>query len=511
MEILNRDLPDVTKARLQAALSNPPAGTFVISESRQKWAWTGLAISVLGIWSLIQAADQYKWHSSEEIPLLAFSIVTIAIASYSLNYLVSWSKSEFKPSALVNPLYFIRFRSNTVEVIPFTGKKIWTFRHLKDANGRYGGTKFYFQPEFGPRRILKVVSARAAGDLIAAMEYFAEYVTQLVEIQDRNTLYFYDLLFEWRLLDEKFPRGPHNEPTGFAFLRRKFTPFLIATLIAIMTFVFGLTPYNDFRDDELRWVNAKSVMNVSGYRVYIASRPDGRHVAEAHSGIDALYEQAATRYRDSADDPTSQGVDIVVKMLEYAKRTEKYQVFVSFEADNQIPNDIESRIQSVTGLRRIVPILPSFTREMDRGRETRILQKISESFGERIPGDILQFSMGEGRSDQLRFVVRYLIRATGEIYYPVSQEKLNISTRDWYTGIGFDWGFLVAVPDANSSHYQFAVKSQPAQLFHVAYSRNSSEQNSLEPTIVYSAMADSAFENFGSNLLVELAVKPNSH
>jgi hypothetical protein len=134
---------------------------------------------------------------------------------------------------------------------------------------------------------------------------------------------------------------------------------------------------------------------------------------------------------------------------------------------------------------------------------------MSESFGRRIPGDMLHFSLGEGRSDQLRFVVRYQIRATGEVYYPVSQGKLNISTRDWYTGIGFDWGFLVAVPDAASSHYQFSVKSQPAQLFHVAYSRNSFEQNSLEPTIVYSAMADSAFEDFGAKLLIELAVKQN--
>ena len=246
----------------------------------------------------------------------------------------------------------------------------------------------------------------------------------------------------------------------------------------------------------------------SGYRLYVASRPDGRHLTDAHAAVAALYERAADKYRRSAsDNMTSQGVEVVIKMLEYAKSTGQYKVFVSFAGDDQIPTDVEARLRKATGISKFIPILPSFTPAMNQARETRILQKISDSFGKVIPGDILQFSIGQGSSREIRFRVQYVIKATGELYYPVSQEKLSGASRDWYTGIGFDWGFLVAVPNDESSRFQFSLKSEPAQLFNVAYTKSAGQSDELVPTEVYGAMADSAFDDFGSKLLTQLAVK----
>jgi hypothetical protein len=144
---------------------------------------------------------------------------------------------------------------------------------------------------------------------------------------------------------------------------------------------------------------------------------------------------------------------------------------------------------------------------MNQTREARILQKISESFGKVIPGDILQFSVGQGSPDETKFVVRYKIRATGDMYYPVVQEKRPAEIRDWYTGIGFDWGFSVAVPDELSSRFQFSLKSEPAELFNVAYAKSASDSSELVPTAVYGAMADSAFDDFGAQLLNQLSVQ----
>ena len=269
----------------------------------------------------------------------------------------------------------------------------------------------------------------------------------------------------------------------------------------------AIVPYNDYRDDELRWETAKSTANVSAYRLYVASRPDGRHLTDAHEAIETLYESAVSKYRNVSNDATSQGVEVVIKMLEYAKTTGHYKVFVNFAGDDQIPNDVESRLRRATGVSKFVPILPSFTPAMNQARETRILQKITESFGKVIPGDILQFSVGQGAPQEIRFTVQYVIKTTGEMYYPVSQERLSAESRDWYTGIGFDWDFFVAVPDEESSRFQFSLKSEPAQLFNVAYTKSAGQSDEMVPTAVYGAMADSAFDDFGSKLLTQLAVK----
>jgi hypothetical protein len=507
LDIRVSDLQEISKTRLRAALKKPPEGTFVISESKLKWAVTGLVVSGLGLWWLVAAADNYKWQSDDRTGYLILSICCFVIGGYSLAYLFSWSRSEFKPQVLVNPLYFLRFRCNYIEAIPFTGDKIWTVEHLKDTKGAYTGSKFYFRPATGPQKILKTTSVRIANDLIEALNRFPQYVSGLVQSQNRNTLYFYDLLYEWRVQNEQRPQVQQNKPIGLAFVFSKLSPTLIAGLLAVATFWLAILPYNDYRDDELRWETAKSSATASGYRLYVASRPDGHHLTDAHEAIATLYEHAAEKYRNASTDETSQGVEVVIKMLEYAKSTGHYQVFVFFECDNQIPTDVEARLREIRGVSKFVPILPSFTPAMNQAREARILQQISNSFGKVIPGDILQFSIGQGSPKEIRFTVHYVIKATGEVYYPVSQEKLSAASRDWYTGIGFNWGFLVAVPDEESSHFQFFLKSEPAELFNVAYTKNAAQSDGLVPTTVYGAMADSAFDNFGSNLLAQLAVK----
>jgi hypothetical protein len=507
MEIRVSHLPEQSKTRLLTALKKPPDGTFVVSESKLKWAWIGLLACGLGIWAVMSAADGYKWPPDDRWGYLIPFIVAIVIGFSSLTYLFSWYRSDFKVQFLVNPLYFLRFRFNYIDAIPFTGEKVWRIEHLRDTKGAYTGTKYYFRAENGQEIRVKTTSIRTANDLIEALNQFPEYVSSLVQRQDRQTLYFYDLLYEWRAQNQQYPQNQRSTPRGIAFVIQKLVPSLLAALIGTAVFFLAVLAYNDYRDDEIRWGTAKSSQTASGYRLYAASRPDGRHLYEAHEEIGRLYERAAARYRTSSGDSSASGVEVVIKMLEYAKSTGNYKVFVFFVCDDQIPTDVEARLRRATGLSKIVPILPSFTPSMNQAREARILQKIAESFGKVIPGDILQFSVGRGAPQEIKFTVQYAIRATGEVYYPVSQEKLEAAGRDWYTGIGFDWGFFVAVPDGESSRFQFSLQSEPAQLFHVGYSKSASESSDLVPTAVYSAMADSAFDDFGGKLLTQLAVK----
>ena len=507
MEIRVSDLPELSRKRLLAALKNPPTATFVVSESRLKWAGAGLVTCALGIWAVAAAADNYKWTSDDLRGYLILFIVAFVIGWISMKYLFAWYRSDFKAQFLVNPLYFLRFRFNHIDAIPFTGQKVWRIEHLRDSKGAYTGTKFYFRTELGQEIRVKTTSIRTANDLIDALNQFPEYISSLVQTQDRQTLYFYDLLYEWRVQNEPRPKNQRTKPTGAAFVFQKLGPSLLAVLVAAGIFFFAALPYNDYRDDEMRWQTAKSSRTASGYRLYSASRPDGRHLYEAHEEIGKLYERAAATYRTASADSSSAGVEVVIKMLEYAKSTGNYKVFVNFQGDNQIPADIEEQLQRSTGMPRLVSILPSFTPSMNQARETRILQKISESFGKVIPGDILQFSIGQGSPQDMNFTVAYVIEASGDLYYPVSQEHFPERNRDWYTGIGFDWDFRVNVPDEEGSNFQFSLKSEPAQLFNVGYTRSAGESGGLVPTAVYGAMADSAFENFGSKLLTQLAVK----
>jgi hypothetical protein len=280
---------------------------------------------------------------------------------------------------------------------------------------------------------------------------------------------------------------------------------LTAGLLGALTFFAGFAQYNDYRDDELRWNNAKSSPKATSYRLYLASRPDGRHQSEAHIAISTLYDQAAESYKNSPGSATAEGIEAVLKVLEYAKRTEQYKVFVAFSGDNEIPPDIEGRVRAVTGLPQVIPIMPSFTPAMNQARETRILERISGSFGKVIPGDILQFAVGKPSSRDVSFIVSYIIRSSGEMYYPEKQEHLSVAQRDWYTGISFDWNLYVSVPGSQSSTFHLGLKSEPAEVFQVAYTRVAGGGAELPPTEVYSSMADSAFDNFGAKLVSQLA------
>ena len=61
---------------------------------------------------------------------------------------------------------------------------------------------------------------------------------------------------------------------------------------------------------------------------------------------------------------------------------------------------------------------------MNQARQERILQRISSSFGNVIPGDILQFVHGEAGPRDPVFNITYVITASGDLYYPEKQRLL---------------------------------------------------------------------------------------
>jgi hypothetical protein len=389
-----------------------------------------------------------------------------------------------------------------MEAILLASTDNWNVKHGSNSKGIYTGTRFDFQSD-GHHQVLKISSLGVANDLVAALKRFPAHIADLVQKQDVETLHAIDLLFEWRVRERQFPRGDDSRPGRFGAIVKRGALVLLPIIMAVVVFSTVIVPYNDYRDDEHRWSDAKAASSATAYRLYVALRPDGRHLSEAQGAIAGLYEKAARDYVNSARTETSQGTEAVIKMLEYAKTSGHYKVFVEFKGYNEIPPNIEDRLRAVHDFPQIISLGISFSPSTNETREARILEKISDSFGKVIPGDILQFGQGKGTLQDVGFVVSYTIHASGDLYYPTDEEHLPEKQRNWYTGISFDWGFHIDVPGSESSKFQLSLRSEPAQLFQVT----SSGGFELAPTAVYSAMADSAFDDFGSNLVSQLSFK----
>ena len=69
------------------------------------------------------------------------------------------------------------------------------------------------------------------------------------------------------------------------------------------------------------------------------------------------------------------------------------------------------------------------------------------------------------------------------------------------------WNFDISVPDANASKFKFSLTSNPAEQFNVSYEQAGGSDAGFSPVQAYGAMADSAFDDFGSKLLAELSVR----
>lgn len=498
------ELPEICTSRIRAALKNPPGETFLINESKLGWALIWLGAAVMAMLIVATQANGYKWQSQEIVTQLFLTVVAFVVGWASLWYVIRWLRSAFKPCVLVNPLYFLRLRFGKIQAISLP-TAIWNVTHLKDSHGAYAGTRFQFRGD-GKICSLKIKSIRAANELVGSLNELHARVADLLQRQDFRTLYGFDFLYEWRQREETFPGARNKKPGRSAYVLAKLGSVVAAGTIATLVFTFAVLPYNDRRDDDIRWQSAVNAGTATAYRLYLASRKYGRHSADAFISVESLYDRAADNYRSEAGAVSSPGIEAVIDALNYAKRTGDYRVVVQFSGDNEIPEDIDARMRAAYRLVRVVPILPSFTAPMNQQREARILERVSASFGRIIPGDILRFQMGQPTPQEISFDVKYTITASGDPYYPVDEEKLMVSDRDWYTGISFYWKFSIAIPDSASA-FHFSLHSQPAQLFTVGYQRAVGNNEAPSSTEVYNAMADSAFDDFGSKLLSELSVR----
>lgn len=511
MEIQVGDLPEQTRSRLLAAIENLPQPAILISESRHRQAGAGIVAAALGLSLAFTEANGYRWQFDEKAVFFPLVVSSVLIGWLSAVYLIRWFRHEFGAYVLINPLYFLRFRFDRIDAIPLRAPNEdcnWSASQYSHSGSGYTDTTLRFGSRAGPQQLLKVKNLQQANDLLAVLKGFHSYVSELTLRHDNNTLRTLDFLYEWRVREQQFPRAPVPKLSGLRHVAKRLRPVLLPAALGAAIFFIAVDPYNNYADDELRWQAAEQTSTAAAYRVYEAARPDGRHIFQAQQSIAGLYDQAAAKYRASAGQDTSQGINAVIQMLTYARSTDRYKVYVQFLGDNRIPSNIDDRIRSVSGFSRVIPVLPSFADVANRGREAAIMGRISTSFGKVIPGDILQFVAGEPSAQDVGIRVGYLIDASGDdLFYPKDQARLPQVQRDWYTGVSFAWDVKISIPSSQESAFRMSLHSAPADSFTVAYTRSSGEDQGFTPTEGYDAMAESAFDNFGSKFLSALSVE----
>ena len=50
----------------------------------------------------------------------------------------------------------------------------------------------------------------------------------------------------------------------------------------------------------------------------------------------------------------------------------------------------------------------------------------------------------------MQFAVNYLVKPTGSVYFPVSEEHLPDAKRHFYVGISYNWHFDIRIPDRDA-------------------------------------------------------------
>jgi hypothetical protein len=144
----------------------------------------------------------------------------------------------------------------------------------------------------------------------------------------------------------------------------------------------------------------------------------------------------------------------------------------------------------------VLPIGDSFSEQNMQLRESKILDAVRAGFKDVIPQDVLEFSEAQANPRNPAFLVSYSVRAGNSLYYEDTLHGSSFgagATGPFYPGISIDWAFEIRIPETPSS-YRFTLKSAPASHFTAA---NRS---------VYDSMAQSAFDDFRSELARRLGI-----
>ncbi len=480
-------------------------GSVVFPEAGSHAPIVACATSAIWLIVLFSLSYSFRWSSAK---IVIFAIVT-AVAGYfivqALTVLFRLKRRESRNCLVVTPGHVFEFRDGELEYRTLDTLVTIQENHQYE-NGQYKRTRITLAFDDGSPRAVYVNDINVAED---AIENISLYKKRYLEMAARGNPPEFEL-------DQMISGyNGHDAVSGRPVekLRKLGIPVLGGVVVAVASMTVAVVA-NEYFDDVKSWNAAQTSDGASNYRNYLRTHPSGRWSRNAGSRLQALYDNAESRYKASLNDGHDQAaVTAVSSLLRYARETGNYQVQVIFDRRAEISENMIEEIKEDFGVKRVLPLGDSFSNEKMLARESALVGVLSQAVREVFPEDILEITQGS-LADCSEALIVYETTFRDSIYYSTEEKDLPEKDRTYKPGILINWTFRIAIPK-QSGMYEFTLESVPAStIYHdtpplpdgvapVGGTMSDVEKNSL-----YDAMVASAFEDFRRNLVFKLGIGP---
>lgn len=555
--------------------------------------FAGLALLVMVPWTMHE-------RMSPAVPAFA-GLFLGAIIWGSISRIRRYGRAPLKPMVFVNPLYLARAN---LDYLTYHG--LWSeLRDLKivhhHTNGAYTHTMFHFYFKQGGAESLSISPKRVAEQLADLIESYRQRMIQAIDSQNAEAIIGHDVFIELRDQEEQAGKGRDQDKKREVMLRRLLLWGAGGGLGAVAGLILGGFGYVNQQARFLEYCHtpdscdayfelysfrvyskrAREQIVTSYKRLWETSKTSVRRLRQMQKldgvphvtpeqekevlalyrdgsarELRALYQQAIDKYKTVSTAANPQARDGLIKMLELARDKGYFRVKVSYASTTDRLVSPASKMRIPAG-GYLVPMLPSFTPDLNKSREGLITDRIQKAFIAIVPQDILQFpdttgaygsgsgsgygrygsgSYGSGSySDydlprrlreavatpvatrasasasatgataaaaaeptEIEFKVGYVVFPSGQIY--VSKR----SPGKLYTGIGFDWA--VGIDVKGEKLYAMRQQSFPPARFTVTSYGSKYAPPMLGDSTVYATMATTAFDDFSKNIVQHFGI-----
>lgn len=273
-------------------------------------------------------------------------------------------------------------------------------------------------------------------------------------------------------------------------------------------------PFGWHRDEALVLVDDRAydeADTATKLRDYQKRYPQGRHVEEAREKVRQMYRDAEARYLDQtaaaagADPKAIEGMKALLAFLRESDQPRVGILFLPAEGIDGAAAEAEARERA--GVDAVVPVGPSFTAEMNRAREGRMIDSIQTSFRLLFAQELFDLRPGSLEAPEPRFLIRYEVVGSGETYVHVDAMGNALPDSPVYVGIKILFDFSLQAP--GSAHppdpdpargFRFSMGVEPPAQF--------GSGSGVRGEAVYELMVDAAFFSFARALAEAYGLKP---
>ncbi len=420
------------------------------------------------------------------------------------------------------------------------------------VNGRYVGTDLNFYIEGHGRETFTIFGKENAERVYAELRYGQEQLSQAFAEQNGQVLAAYDPFVEARQRpewnDPAFAAHRAQQPelshAADTTLSRPMSGLLARAALASLPFMLFAPPYwfvRNFVSDEAAFAKARQRDDVYDYEGYV--RHHGRHedevrnrwlpeaafaearregtvtalreftreypqsprVADARTAIHERFVRVRQDFMSQAATTDPAMPVFMGELLDWLEAHDSPTVQVRFFAPSAdslalIDRNLEllARTENVTG--GIAPVSPHFTPERSEARERNITRVLENGFQPVFPREVMELEH-LGRIDaaaqnapltQPVMDVSYLIRPSGSVYTSDTSQR-------GFVGIHVDFHIQMRIP-GSARTWGFNTSVEPPEHFTVRSERSYDQNDPHRDGLVYSVMADRAFDQLENRL-----------